>query len=275
MPVAGKNGVRIGIAGWAMPATLSDKSPEAQSHLEQYSRYFNAVEINSSFYRPHRRHTYQRWGASVPPSFRFAVKMPKLITHERRLSRCAAELGEFLHGAAGLGEKLGVLLVQLPASVVFDEPVTRDFLELLTAQTTAKIVCEPRSASWFVSAAEDLFTRFGVTRVSAHPVPWHVRAKRCERATLRTYACTARRAFIIPLIRRNSSGASVLKLQATATEKPGAFLTTPRRAPRGPTPDRCSRASRTLCEPRHFLAFFFFFSFLSADISCCFFKTSL
>ena len=159
MPVAGKNGVRIGIAGWAMPATLSDKSPEAQSHLEQYSRYFNAVEINSSFYRPHRRHSYQRWGESVPPEFRFAVKMPKLITHERRLSRCGAELGAFLHGVAGLGEKLGVLLVQLPASVIFDETVTRDFFELLTGQTTAKIVCEPRSPSWFVSAAEDLFAR--------------------------------------------------------------------------------------------------------------------
>jgi uncharacterized protein YecE (DUF72 family) len=177
MPVAGKSVVRIGIAGWAMPATLSDKSPEAQSHLEQYSRYFNAVEINSSFYRPHRRNSYQRWGASVPPSFRFAVKMPKLITHERRLSGCAGELSAFLHGVAGLGEKLGVLLVQLPASVVFDEKVTRAFLELLSGQTTAKIVCEPRSPSWFVSAAEDLFARFGVTRVSAHPVPWHCPGK--------------------------------------------------------------------------------------------------
>jgi uncharacterized protein YecE (DUF72 family) len=156
-----------------MPATLSDKSPEAQSHLQQYSRYFSAVEINSSFYRPHRRHSYQRWAASVPSSFRFAVKMPKLITHERRLSGCSAELGAFLHGVAGLGEKLGVLLVQLPASVIFNETVTREFLELLSGQTTAKIVCEPRSPSWFVSAAEDLFARFAVTRVDAHPVPWH------------------------------------------------------------------------------------------------------
>jgi uncharacterized protein YecE (DUF72 family) len=160
-----------------MPATLSDKSPEAQSHLEQYSQYFDAVEINSSFYRPHRRHSYERWGASVPSSFRFAVKMPKLITHERRLSRCTEELSAFLHGVEGLGEKLGVLLVQLPASVVFDEKVTRDFLELLAGQTTAKIVCEPRSPSWFVSAAEDLLAQFRVTRVSAHPVPWHCPAK--------------------------------------------------------------------------------------------------
>jgi uncharacterized protein YecE (DUF72 family) len=162
---------RIGIAGWAMPAELSDKSPEPQSHLAQYSQYFNAVEINSSFYRPHRHHTYKRWSASVPPSFCFAVKMPKLITHERRLLGCADDLNAFLHGVAGLGEKLGVLLMQLPPSAVFDEKVTREFLELLSNRSMAKIVCEPRNPSWFSSGAEDLFARFNVTRVSAHPLP--------------------------------------------------------------------------------------------------------
>jgi len=173
MPSAANDGVRIGIAGWAMPAALSDKSPERQSHLEQYSQYFNAVEINSSFYRPHRRHSYERWSASVPHSFRFSVKMPKLITHERRLEGCADEVNAFLHSVAGLGEKLGVLLLQLPPSALFDEEVVREFLELLTKQTTAKLVCEPRNPSWFVSAAEDLFVRFGVTRVTAHPAPRH------------------------------------------------------------------------------------------------------
>jgi uncharacterized protein YecE (DUF72 family) len=176
MPLAANDGacnVRIGIAGWAMPAALSDKSPEPLSHLEQYSQYFNAVEINSSFYRPHRRHSYKRWSASVPPSFRFAVKMPKSISHERRLAGCADELSAFLHSAAGLGEKLGVLLLQLPPSAVFDEGVVREFLKLLTDQTTAKIVCEPRNPSWFVPAAGELLARFGVTRVSAHPVPRH------------------------------------------------------------------------------------------------------
>jgi uncharacterized protein YecE (DUF72 family) len=171
VPIAGNGGVRIGIAGWAMPGTLSDKSPDRQSHLEQYSQYFNAVEINSSFYRPHRLHTYKRWGASVPPAFRFAVKMPKLITHERRLVGCAGEVSAFLHSVAGLGEKLAVLLLQLPPGAVFDEGVVGEFLELLTKQTTAKVVCEPRNPSWFLAAAEDLLARFGVTRASAHPVP--------------------------------------------------------------------------------------------------------
>jgi uncharacterized protein YecE (DUF72 family) len=156
-----------------MPAALSDKSPERRSHLEQYSQYFNAVEINSSFYRPHRCNTYQRWSASVPGSFRFSVKMPKLITHEHRLLGCADVLHAFLHSVAGLGEKLGVLLMQLPGSAVFDEKATHEFLELLRKHTAAKIVCEPRNPSWFVSDADELFARFGVSRVSAHPVPRH------------------------------------------------------------------------------------------------------
>jgi uncharacterized protein YecE (DUF72 family) len=163
-----------------MPAALSDKSPERRSHLAQYSQHFNAVEINSSFYRPHRRNTYQRWSASVPASFRFSVKMPKLITHERRLLGCADDLDAFLHGVSGLGEKLGVLLLQLPGSAVYDEKATREFLELLSKHTAAKIVCEPRNPSWFVSGTEDLFARFGVTRVSAHPLPRHCPDKGLE-----------------------------------------------------------------------------------------------
>jgi uncharacterized protein YecE (DUF72 family) len=171
MPLAAKGAVRIGIAGWAMPAALSDKSPQAESHLEQYSRYFNAVEINSSFYRPHRRNTYVRWAGSVPRLFRFAVKMPKLITHERRLSGCAGDVTAFLHGVAGLGEKLGILLVQLPAGAAFDSKAAGGFFAQLSGQTTAKVVCEPRNPSWFGSGAGDLLARFNVTRVSAHPVP--------------------------------------------------------------------------------------------------------
>ncbi len=59
--------------------------PVHGSHLERYAAALNAVEINSSFYRPHRLATYERWAASVPEEFQFAVKIPKAITHEQRL----------------------------------------------------------------------------------------------------------------------------------------------------------------------------------------------
>jgi uncharacterized protein YecE (DUF72 family) len=68
------------------------------SHLERYAKVLNAVEINSSFYRPHRTATYERWAASVPEEFRFAVKIPKAITHERRLKEAGDLLDRFLLG---------------------------------------------------------------------------------------------------------------------------------------------------------------------------------
>src|SRR5439155_1202934 len=79
-----------------------------------------AAEINTSFYRPHAAKVWARWAASVPSSFRFAVKMPKLITHERALTRAREPLIQFLGEIAALGLALGPLLVQLPPSLAFD-----------------------------------------------------------------------------------------------------------------------------------------------------------
>jgi uncharacterized protein YecE (DUF72 family) len=75
----------VGTAGWSLDRRYAAHFPGAGSHLQRYSGSFNAAEINSSFHRPHRRSTYERWAASVPEDFRFSVKLPKTITHERRL----------------------------------------------------------------------------------------------------------------------------------------------------------------------------------------------
>ena len=61
---------RIGTAGWSIPRQHAAAFPAGGSHLERYAQRFNAVEINSSFYRPHRRATYERWAASVPTASR-------------------------------------------------------------------------------------------------------------------------------------------------------------------------------------------------------------
>ena len=76
--------IRVGCAGWSIPREHADRFPEEGSHLARYAGRFPAVEINSSFYKPHRPATYARWAASVPADFRFSVKVPKLATHERR-----------------------------------------------------------------------------------------------------------------------------------------------------------------------------------------------
>lgn len=161
--------IRIGTAGWSIPAAHRDAFPAEGSQLERYAARFDAVEINSSFYRPHKRETYARWAASVPPNFRFAVKLPKTITHQHRLSDTAELLTRFLDEVAGLGEKLAVLLVQLPPSFAFDPAIAKPFFADLAARTPAAIACEPRHASWFTDESDRLLAELAIARVAADP----------------------------------------------------------------------------------------------------------
>jgi uncharacterized protein YecE (DUF72 family) len=163
--------MRIGTAAWSIPREHAAPFPRAGSHLERYGSVLNAVEINSSFYRPHRTTTYERWAASVPEDFRFAVKLPKAITHERRLADVDDLLDRFLSEARGLGPKLGPLLVQLPPSLSFQAGVADIFLGELRGRVQGSIVCEPRHASWFTPEVEALLNELRIARVAADPAP--------------------------------------------------------------------------------------------------------
>jgi uncharacterized protein YecE (DUF72 family) len=87
--------IRIGTAGWNIPRQSGQRFTSAGTHLERYGRALGCVEINSSFYRPHRRSTYARWAARVPDEFRFAVKLTRAITHDMRLQAWRAPLDQF------------------------------------------------------------------------------------------------------------------------------------------------------------------------------------
>jgi len=162
-------GAVIGTAGWSIPARDAAHFPREGSALERYAARFGGVEINSSFHRPHRPATWQRWAASVPPGFRFAVKLPKTITHERKLAGCTDLVETFIGEAGALGDKLAVLLVQLPPKLAFDAAFASEFVEELAARTPARIVCEPRHPSWFEDSADALLDRLRVARVAADP----------------------------------------------------------------------------------------------------------
>jgi len=160
---------RIGTAGWSIPAAARAAFPGEGSLLERYAARFEAVEINSSFYRPHRPATYARWAASTPPAFRFAVKMPREITHTLRLIDFEGPLERFLEESAQLGEKRGVILVQLPPSLAHDRRRDAAFFERLRSRCATPIACEPRHASWFTADADALLRALGVARVAADP----------------------------------------------------------------------------------------------------------
>lgn len=159
----------VGCAGWALPRSMADLFPGSGSHLERYGNRFAAVEINSSFYRPHLQKTYSRWAATVPSEFRFAVKIPREITHARRLVKTDDPLRAFLSEAGALGEKLGPLLIQLPPRLAFAPKVASSFFETVRALFSGTLVCEPRHPSWFAPEAGELLVRFRVGRVAADP----------------------------------------------------------------------------------------------------------
>ena len=159
----------IGTAGWSIPRTVADRFPAEGSALERYATVFQGAEINSSFHHPHRRSTWQRWADSVPADFKFAAKMPKTISHQRKLVGCADLIGAFLDEVAGLGEKLAILLLQLPPKQAFDAGLAESFLAELCPLLPARLVCEPRHPSWFEPEADVLLDRFQVARVAADP----------------------------------------------------------------------------------------------------------
>jgi uncharacterized protein YecE (DUF72 family) len=161
--------LRIGTAGWAIPREVRDVFPVEGSTLERYAARFDAAEVNTSFYRPHRPDTWAHWAASVPPGFRFAVKLPKAITHEARLGDCAELLAAFAAQIAGLGYRRGPILVQLPPSLEFDAKVARAFLADLRTALGAGVAVEPRHASWFEPQADALLAEHGAARVAADP----------------------------------------------------------------------------------------------------------
>jgi len=159
----------IGSAGWNIPRAHRARFAANGSQLARFASRLDAAEINTSFYRQHQPATYARWAASVPAGFRFAVKVPRLITHDRALTRARDPLTRFLGEVGGLEHKLGPLLVQLPPAFAFEARRVGRFFDLLRSLHAGDVVCEPRHATWTSPAATRLLESFRITRVAADP----------------------------------------------------------------------------------------------------------
>jgi uncharacterized protein YecE (DUF72 family) len=166
--------IRIGTAGWTLPRQHAHRFPipaegTKLSHLERCSAGLHCVEVNSSFYRPHQRKTWERWAASTPDDFRFAVKMPKTITHQAKLANTGALLQAFFEQVNGLSAKLGPVLIQLPPKQAFDEGLVHEFLPTFRELHQGAAALEPRHESWFAPSVDRLLREFEVARVAADP----------------------------------------------------------------------------------------------------------
>lgn len=160
---------RVGGAGWSIPAQHRALFGEGDSVLARYATLFSAVEINSSFYRPHQAKTYARGADSVRSDFRFSLKLPRTISHEHRLRDTDALLDRFLGDTSALGDRLGGFLLQLPPTLALDEVIAAAFFRAFRQRIDAPLACEPRHPSWFTPSAKALLAEHGVSRVAADP----------------------------------------------------------------------------------------------------------
>jgi uncharacterized protein YecE (DUF72 family) len=143
-------GIHIGTSGWHYEHWKGPFYPANLSHTEMlafYTRYFQTVEINSSFYHLPGMETFEHWGRVAPEGFIFSVKASRYLTHMKKLKDARPGLGNFLMCTRGLGPKLGPVLFQLPPRWKCNVERLRNFLPELPDDI--RCTFEFRDESWF------------------------------------------------------------------------------------------------------------------------------
>jgi uncharacterized protein YecE (DUF72 family) len=131
--------------------------------FQHYASVFDTVEVNNTFYRLPGPEVFVRWGKESPSGFRYALKASRFITHVKRLLEPERSAGEFLRRAAGMHQKLGPILFQLPPSGRANLDRLQLFLEYLTRQTilpALEVAFEFREATWLSPEVLHMLERF-------------------------------------------------------------------------------------------------------------------
>jgi uncharacterized protein YecE (DUF72 family) len=142
--------VRIGTSGWHYNHWRARFYPEDMASAEMlafYARRFPAVEINNSFYKLPQKETFENWRGTVPDGFIFAVKASRYITHMKKLKEPEEPVRHFLERIAGLGNRLGPVLFQLPPNWHCNPDRLRAFVGALPDEN--RYAFEFRDPSWF------------------------------------------------------------------------------------------------------------------------------
>ena len=150
-----KGRIFIGTSGWMYKDWGERFYPPdmKQGFLSFLAQEFTTVEVNSSFYHLPRPTTFAKWKSETRDDFIFAVKLSRFITHQKKLVDCREPLERFLSSAKEFGEKLGVILIQLPPRLAYDIELLKTFLADLRAacrktKVSTRFALEPRHKSW-------------------------------------------------------------------------------------------------------------------------------
>jgi uncharacterized protein YecE (DUF72 family) len=152
--------VWVGTSGWQYkdwrgrfyPAKL----PQRQ-WLEHYAERFATVEVNNAFYRLPERSVFESWKERTPADFVVGVKASRYLSHIRRLRDPSEPVGRLMERAAGLGSKLGPVLLQLPPD--FKRDLGRLEETLACFPGGVRVAVELRHPSWFADETWDVLRR--------------------------------------------------------------------------------------------------------------------
>ncbi|MFO7795434.1 MAG: DUF72 domain-containing protein [Promethearchaeati archaeon] len=145
--------LKIGCAGWSYDdwiETFYPKHLNRSDHLNFYSKYFNLVEINATFYNLSSKEMVFNWNNRVPEDFRFAVKVWKEITHKYEQEDLNYVIYQFFEQLRPLNDKVDYYLLQFPPWFKYSDKhveYLRKIIDLLPSNN--KYVIELRDNSWF------------------------------------------------------------------------------------------------------------------------------
>jgi uncharacterized protein YecE (DUF72 family) len=144
------NQAYFGTSGFDYPEWKPSFYPsdlKRKEFLRYYATRFRSVELNNTFYRIPDAQRIKSWSDATPEFFRFTLKAPRSITHNQRLAIPSESLSYFLQVSSGLGQRLGVVLFQLPPFFKCDDQRLAAFLSVLPADIPVSF--EFRHDSWF------------------------------------------------------------------------------------------------------------------------------
>ena len=158
--------IRLGTQGWSYVdwhGVFYPPGAKQEDRLPFYAGVFDTVELDTTFYDAPKPTIARSWARHTPESFRFAAKLPRAITHEALLRDSGAALTAFVRALDPLGERLGPLLVQMPAEFTRDDDSVRALDTFLAAKSEGvRLAVEFRHASWHTEATWELLRRRGV-----------------------------------------------------------------------------------------------------------------
>jgi len=155
--------IHIGTSGWSYKhwsEIFYPKEIKPDKYLEYYITRFSCVELNSSFYNLPLKTTVSGWTNRTPDTFRFCLKLSRLITHQLQLVNVEDPLHNFFDVFYGMKDRLGPVLIQLPPGLSFDKQLIHSFFNLIKEQYGQyRFAVEVRDKSWINDVFFDMLSQ--------------------------------------------------------------------------------------------------------------------